>query len=47
MVEYFVRLCDWHDIAATGCQRDMSLRISLTLNFPSPDAQVPPQWPYN
>jgi hypothetical protein len=30
--------------SSSRCQRDMSLRISPTLNFPSPDAQVPPRW---
>jgi pyruvate kinase len=31
--------------SSSRCQRYMSLRISLTLHFRSPDAQVPPQWP--
>jgi hypothetical protein len=31
--------------SSSRCQRDMSLRISLTLHFRAPDAQVPPQWP--
>ena len=43
--EHFRRAALRSAPSSSRCQRDMSLRISLTLHFRSPDAQVPPQWP--
>jgi len=42
--EHFRRAALRSAPSSSRCQRDMSLRISLTLHFRSPDAQVPPQW---
>jgi hypothetical protein len=43
--EHFRRAALRSAPSSSRCQRDMSLRISLTLHCRSPDAQVPPQWP--
>jgi hypothetical protein len=43
--EHFRRTALRSAPSSSRCQRDMSLRISLTLHFRSPDAQVPAQWP--
>ena len=44
-LEHFRRAALRSAPGSPRCQRDMSLRISLTLHFRSPDARVPPQWP--